>query len=813
MSFESKINSIIFFPSIKNGLYDYDFPIKSELKNFFENKKFELSSSLLEYIIYKNIKKQFLDNNFINKDIALITEKYLTLLKNRDNLINLNKKHLIILFQNEETQKWNLIIFLNFMEQIRNNIDLGLKLPIITKIISSNSNSDDDNYILNKTMDDLENIFDFKIPDDVNFEVDSINISEYINTSIFVINFIIGLISKNDTNLNSYVKELFNEKMISSINDKNYKNDDIKKNYINHFNSFCKINENLENILFDYKNELNEYLLNNNIANNILNDFQDNIDDLKSEDEEEALRIMEEHIKESKRKKKEKKETLNCNKKLNLEGINIFGVIKEEDKESSSNSFESLSHNKKRIKKEKYKIESRNNEFYKKNKSFNIKNNLNIGNISNQNKISNKIINDNILDELKEAIKEFEFNEKPICKTEVNNINNRNENMIKLHKTNHIKHNNNRKYLSDILARKERNGIEILLVPKENERIKKRKKRRKIEEKNKEKENLKNKSIENENGKKLINIKYLEGYKDKYKINKNNLIEMKSYDTKLNLKLSKKKGSRINNIESPSEIKYSSRKRKNNSSLYNNSQSLDEIRNINSIKHNIHINKNKDNKEKKDSSYLLKKNSNIIINNKKNLIKNLLKAKNDLKRKKNSKSLLSKLSNNSLKSTSFKSEDSINNLKIKTKDLEIKIEKSITDFSIFDNPNICKDNNKMNDKNKDFYQIINKIKIKNKENDKNSKTNITHSSLNSLYEIKYNEEVEVKNNKKDFIGKEYTFKEPTLKMGNKDKYYSIFPRKSNTINVDDYCHFYEGNKNNECGCIGGKNEDTFCSIF
>ena len=84
-------------------------------------------------------------------------------------------------------------------------------------------------------MDDLENIFDFKIPDDVNFEVDSINISEYINTSIFVINFIIGLISKNDTNLNSYVKELFNEKMISSINDKNYKNDDIKKNYIIRF--------------------------------------------------------------------------------------------------------------------------------------------------------------------------------------------------------------------------------------------------------------------------------------------------------------------------------------------------------------------------------------------------------------------------------------------------------------------------------------------------------------------------------------------------------------------------------------------------
>jgi hypothetical protein len=139
MSFESKINSIIFFPSIKNGLCDYDIPIKSDLKNFIENKKFELSSPLLEYIIYKNIKNQIINNNFINNDIALITEKYLTLHKNRNNFKSSNKKHLIILYQNEMTQKWNLIIFLKFMEQIRNNINLGLKVPIITKIISSNN--------------------------------------------------------------------------------------------------------------------------------------------------------------------------------------------------------------------------------------------------------------------------------------------------------------------------------------------------------------------------------------------------------------------------------------------------------------------------------------------------------------------------------------------------------------------------------------------------------------------------------------------------------------------------------------------------
>ena len=471
MIFESKINSIFFFPSIKNGLYDYKIPIKSDLKSFIDNKKFELPSSLLEYILYKIIKKQTLNKNFINKDIALITEKYLTIFKNRNNLINSNKKHLIILFQGEKTKKWNLIIFLKFMEQIRNNINLGLKLPIITKIISSNMNSDDDNYILNKTMDELENIFDFKMPDDVNFEVDSINISENINTSIFLINLIDGLISKNDIYLNSFIKELFNEKMISSINDKNNISE-IKNNYINHFNSLCKINVNLENILFDYENELNEYLLNinNNKEINTLNNFQNNIDELNSEDEEEALRIMEEHIKESKRIKKEKIETLNYNKKLNLEGVNIFGVIKEEDNESSSNSIETLSHNRKKIKKEKFKIESRNND--KKNKSFNINNNLYIANISKQ----NKKISDNILDELKEAIKEFEFEQNTICKTEANNINNKNENMIKQYKTHHIKHKNNKRYLSYILTRKERNGIKIILFSKENERIKNRKK-------------------------------------------------------------------------------------------------------------------------------------------------------------------------------------------------------------------------------------------------------------------------------------------------------------------------------------------------
>ena len=50
----------------------------------------------------------------------------------------------------------------------------------------------------------------------------------------------------------------------------------------------------------------------------------------------------------------------------------------------------------------------------------------------------------------------------------------------------------------------------------------------------------------------------------------------------------------------------------------------------------------------------------------------------------------------------------------------------------------------------------------------------------------------------------YVFKEPI---------YSILPRKSNTIYVDDYCYLYEGNKNRECGCIGLKNKNIFCSIF
>jgi hypothetical protein len=75
---------------------------------------------------------------------------------------------------------------LDLENQIKGYFDINNKRPIIAKILSSNLNSDEDDFILNDTMDKLENSFDFKSPDDIQFEVDSFNISEQPNTGIGV---------------------------------------------------------------------------------------------------------------------------------------------------------------------------------------------------------------------------------------------------------------------------------------------------------------------------------------------------------------------------------------------------------------------------------------------------------------------------------------------------------------------------------------------------------------------------------------------------------------------------------------------------
>ena len=369
MNIESKIAHMLFFASVKNGFFDYSTSIKFSLIKFNENKSIELSPSLLEYLCYKIVKNHFLHENFINTDIVLITEKFLSLVNNKNIFKLTNKKYIIILIQDEKKQKWNLIMFPNLQEQINNCFNLKNKKKIVAYIISSNLNEENENYILNKTFDKFEKIFDFKLPD-VNFEVNLVNINNQKNTSLFLLNFIEGLICQNNDSITLYIKKLFDQDIYKNSNDKN-------NDYMNYFNSFNKINNICENILPTYEKELSEYLKKNKdyekyfngnnivmknelsqineMSNNEANDFGkgknivffdngscDDDFDLSSEDEEEALRIMEYQSKKSERTKFIKhyaKDRI----KLESENYKINGIIKEEDNESSSESIQPIS--------------------------------------------------------------------------------------------------------------------------------------------------------------------------------------------------------------------------------------------------------------------------------------------------------------------------------------------------------------------------------------------------------------------------------------------------------------------------------------
>ena len=159
-------------------------------------------------------KMDFSEEKKINKDILIITDQFLLkenckeiFLKNNAN----KKKNIIICIQSNQTLKWNLIAFLNLEEQIKNYFDINNKKPITAKVLSSNTNSDEDDFILNDTMDKLETSFDFKSPDDIQFEVDSFNINAQPNTGIFLLNFINGLIIQENSEISDFIKKLFDE--------------------------------------------------------------------------------------------------------------------------------------------------------------------------------------------------------------------------------------------------------------------------------------------------------------------------------------------------------------------------------------------------------------------------------------------------------------------------------------------------------------------------------------------------------------------------------------------------------------------------
>ena len=289
---ESIINNILFFPTLKNGSFDHNISMNTNISNFNLDKKVEPSLPFFEYLCYKSIDKLILDKEKINQNTIIITEQFLLDQNCKELLVKYNaahKKNIIICLQNPQTLKWNLIAFLNLEEQIKNYLDENTKAPILAKILSSNINSDEDDYILNTTMDKLEYAFDFKSPDDIQFELDSFNIKDQPNTGIFLLNFIKGLIMQDESKISDFIKKLYDEGSNNSNSENNY-----------FFHTFNNITDDINQIYEEYQKELDEYLKTNKINENNEKMNENLHDDLNSDDEEEALKIMEKESEEAK---------------------------------------------------------------------------------------------------------------------------------------------------------------------------------------------------------------------------------------------------------------------------------------------------------------------------------------------------------------------------------------------------------------------------------------------------------------------------------------------------------------------------------
>ena len=635
MDTEQTLNSIIFFPSVKNGSYDYSTPLMN-IEKFDTDKSNECSQTLFEYLCYKIVKKKLLEGK-INSDTVLITDQFLSTYNCKQLFIKTNaihKKHIIIFLRNQISQKWNLITFLDLEKQLKTCFDQVNKKPITAKIISSSQNSDEDDYILNSTMDKLENTFNFKSPDDIQFEVDSINISDQPNTSIFLLNFIEGLMSQiDDENLLLYIKKLYDEG-----------SNNIDQSSKDYFNSFNRLNEEFENICTKYKKELNEYkningikfdgekimngsneILNVAISNGLTmgeckngqgeivngmntvnlnnenNKMKDDIDmiqieqddelddELNSEEEEEALKIMERENKVAKSQMREQERKLRqrmYKQKLRLKNINMykeFGVIKEEDNESESESIDYFSKIKEEEAKNKEAIidikkslrksmETRKNRNDSKNNgNNNIQNNENMVVLNTENNInknielkkdllnsentqtetdqkckSEKRIKLSVLKDLEEAIEEFESEQDPIKPLDGNSSNNNSH-------INNSSSNNNSNNNSNININNNNTNLNNNKnIEKENKKIQMTNENKETKDENKEVKENKSK-IEKKFSIKS-NVEENKKYNKKNSSKNNNYIKKESIDLNLTKKGSIPKG-KVKEKEQPQENK------------------------------------------------------------------------------------------------------------------------------------------------------------------------------------------------------------------------------------------------------------------
>ena len=325
----NKISNTLFFTSLKDSTFDYTIPLKLSFNRFCKENRGEASKNLFEYLCYKIINKE-INNKGINEQIAIISEKFLS---SKDCIINLSKlnytqkKFILIPICHSVTHKWNAIIFVHLERQILQYINKTSTEPIVAKIISSNVNSEEDDYLLNTTMDKIENAFNFTSPEDIQFEVDSINICDQPNTSIFLLNFIEGLVSQeNNTDIiMNYIMKLYDESSnTNSIGSNNY------------FVSFNKENEIFKDLISNYINEIKIYAKNNGIdIDNNSNDNNSNIFDKinfrkeeedEFESEEEAYKIVAKDNEEALKQMEEQElfftNNMNVPFNMNMEDIN-----------------------------------------------------------------------------------------------------------------------------------------------------------------------------------------------------------------------------------------------------------------------------------------------------------------------------------------------------------------------------------------------------------------------------------------------------------------------------------------------------------
>ena len=344
------INKTLFFSSLKDNEFDYTLPIKASLTKFCREQRAEASPNLFEYLCYKIVQKKMTENK-INEETAIISEQFLSSKNCKINIIKSNsfqKKFIFIPIRHSITHKWNAIIFVHLEKQILQYMNKTNDEPIVAKIISSNINSEEDDYILNTTMDKIENAFNFTSPEDIQFEVDSINISDQPNTSIFLLNFIEGLISQenNTESIMNYIMKLYDESSNTNFIGSN-----------NYFISFNRENEIFNDLIPNYQNELKNYI---KVKNNINLDENSNFnvenifdyiqfegeeeEDLDSE--EEALKLIAKENEEA-RKQMEEQElffsnringSFNIVKMNNVQNQNALGLIQEVENESEDDS-------------------------------------------------------------------------------------------------------------------------------------------------------------------------------------------------------------------------------------------------------------------------------------------------------------------------------------------------------------------------------------------------------------------------------------------------------------------------------------------